>query len=95
MNETYNFLAIPTLNKKLVIELACGEWIGLDGPPLFRLEAWGAGVLSDQRERPRRGITPGPLPDGESGEVQEGEHPPMFGYSISCRRRSLRKFWEP
>jgi DNA replication protein DnaC len=25
--ETYNFLAIPTLNKKLVVELARGEWI--------------------------------------------------------------------
>jgi len=25
--ETYNFLAIPSLNKKLVVELARGEWI--------------------------------------------------------------------
>jgi len=25
--DTYNFLAIPTLNKKLVVELARGEWI--------------------------------------------------------------------
>jgi hypothetical protein len=40
---------------------------------LSRLGARGAGVLSDHRERPRRGIPPDPLPDGESGEVQEGE----------------------
>ena len=26
--ETYDFLAIPSLNKKLVVELARGEWIG-------------------------------------------------------------------
>jgi DNA replication protein DnaC len=26
--ETYNFLAIPTLNKKLVVDLARREWIG-------------------------------------------------------------------
>jgi len=26
--ETYNFLAIPSLNKKLVVELARCEWIG-------------------------------------------------------------------
>jgi DNA replication protein DnaC len=26
--ETYNFLAIPTLNKKLVVDLARCEWIG-------------------------------------------------------------------
>lgn len=44
--------------------------LSLHGPHLFRLEAWGARVLSDQRERPRRSITPDPLPDGESGEVQ-------------------------
>ena len=25
--ETYNFLALPKLNKKLVVELARGEWI--------------------------------------------------------------------
>jgi hypothetical protein len=27
--ETYDFLAIPSLNKKLVVELARCEWIGL------------------------------------------------------------------
>src|SRR3984957_14110705 len=26
--ETYDFLALPSLNKKLVVELARGEWIG-------------------------------------------------------------------
>jgi len=26
--ETYDFLAIPSLNKKLVVELSRGEWIG-------------------------------------------------------------------
>ena len=36
----------------------------------------GSRRLSDRRERPRRGITPDPLPDGESEEVKEGEHPP-------------------
>ena len=41
----------------------------------FGFETWGLGNrrLSDHRERPRRGITADPLPDGESEEVQEGE----------------------
>lgn len=50
------------------------------------LETWaaGAGALSDQWERPRRGITPDPLPDGESEEVQEGERrPASFDFLVA------------
>src|SRR5258708_1944954 len=40
--ETYNFLDMPTLNKKLVIDLARCEWIGRRrrGPPV-----WTAGTV--------------------------------------------------
>ena len=48
--------------------------LGLDG--VTTQTRVGSGVLSDQRERPRRGITPDPVPDGESEVVQEEEHPP-------------------
>jgi hypothetical protein len=50
--------------------------------------------LSDQRERLRRGITPDPLPDGESEEVRRGEHPPgflAFKFFI-CSKLSLKFF---
>lgn len=40
--------------------------------------------MSDRSGRPRRGITPDPLPDGESGEVQEGEHPLALFDSLSA-----------
>lgn len=48
----------------------------------------GSRSLSDKRERPRRGIPPDPLPDGESGEVQEGEHPPgVSGFRFFFRSK--------
>jgi hypothetical protein len=61
------------------------------------LETGGLGSrrLSDQRERRGRGITPGPLPDGESEEVQERQLPPeVFSFpryrAIRVRLRSPR-----
>ena len=46
----------------------------LDGFPLSDLGQRNR-RLSDYREHPQRGLTPDPLPDGESGEVQGGERP--------------------
>ena len=58
------------------------------------LQTWGLGNrrLSDHRERPQKGITPDPLPDGESGG-QEGERPPDLDddFFPVLRRNELRE----
>jgi hypothetical protein len=50
-------------------------------------QTWGlrSRRLSDDRSVTVRGITPDPLPDGESEEVQEGERPPGLLDSLATK----------
>jgi DNA replication protein DnaC len=61
--ESYNFLDMPTLNKRLVVELAHCEWIGR-GENVLALGNSGTG-----KTHIRLGAGPGSLPAGFSSEV--------------------------
>src|SRR6185369_2584778 len=63
--ETYNFLDMPTLNKKLVIDLARCEWIGR------RKNVLALGKFRDLQDSHQPGAGTGGLPARFSGAVYD------------------------